>query len=58
MNLLAHHLVADSVRTGARLLDLGPSSDKDGRPNLGLAHFKRSVGAQPGTRKVLARQLP
>ncbi len=53
MNLLAHRLVQRSVETGARLLDLGPSSEKDGSPNTGLAHFKRSVGAIPGARKVL-----
>jgi hypothetical protein len=57
MNRLAHELVLRSLRTGARLLDLGPSSEKDGRPNLGLAHFKRSVGARPGTRKVLSASL-
>lgn len=55
MNLLAHHLVVRSAAGGARLLDLGPSSEKDGTPNLGLAHFKRSVGATTGTRKVLLR---
>jgi hypothetical protein len=53
MNVLAHLLIQRSAGTGARLLDLGPSSEKDGSPNLGLAHFKRSVGAVPGTRKVL-----
>jgi hypothetical protein len=57
MNLLAHLLVERSAGTGARLLDLGPSSEKDGSPNLGLAHFKRSVGAVPGTRKVLTLSL-
>ncbi|WP_158548653.1 GNAT family N-acetyltransferase [Blastococcus sp. TF02A-26] len=57
MNLLAHRLVETSLRTGARLLDMGPSSEKDGSPNLGLAHFKRSVGARPGTRKVLVTSL-
>nr|WP_239521389.1 GNAT family N-acetyltransferase [Blastococcus saxobsidens] len=57
MNLLAHTLLERSLRTGARLLDMGPSSEKDGRPNFGLAHFKRSVGARPGTRKVLAVSL-
>jgi hypothetical protein len=57
MNVLAHQLVQRSFRTGARLLDLGPSSEKDGTPNLGLAHFKRSVGATPGTRKVLVASL-
>lgn len=57
MNYLAHRLVLRSIETGARLLDLGPSSEKDGRPNLGLAHFKRSVGATPGNRKVLVASL-
>jgi hypothetical protein len=57
MNVLAHLLVLRSSETGARLLDLGPSSEKDGRPNLGLAQFKRSVGATPGTRKVLVASL-
>jgi hypothetical protein len=57
MNLLAHRLLQRSVGTGARLLDMGPSSEKDGSPNTGLAHFKRSVGATPGTRKVLVASL-
>ena len=54
MNLLAHLLVTRSAQSGARLLDLGPSSEKDGTPNLGLAQFKRSVGAAAGTRKVFS----
>jgi len=57
MDVLAHLLVAESARSGARLLDLGPSSEKDGSPNLGLAAFKRSIGASPGTRKVLVARL-
>ncbi|MCA0144466.1 GNAT family N-acetyltransferase [Blastococcus sp. LR1] len=57
MNLLAHLLVQRSVEGGARLLDLGPSSEHDGSPNRGLAQFKRSVGAVPGTRKVLVASL-
>jgi hypothetical protein len=57
MNLLAHQLVERSLATGARVLDLGPSSEKDGQPNFGLAQFKRSVGARPGTRKVLATSV-
>jgi hypothetical protein len=55
MNLLAHELLLRSLRGGARLFDLGPSSEPDGTPNVGLAHFKRSVGAVPGTRKVFLR---
>jgi GNAT acetyltransferase-like protein len=55
MNLLAYHLVARSIARGARVLDLGPSSEKDGSPNAGLVHFKRSVGAAAGTRLVLVR---
>ena len=57
MNLLAHLVVTGSARTGARLLDLGPSSEKDGTPNPGLADFKRSIGAVPGTRKVFVAAL-
>jgi hypothetical protein len=57
MDLLAHLVVTGSARTGARLLDLGPSSEKDGTPNLGLARFKRTVGAVPGTRKVYVARL-
>ncbi len=57
MNVLAHLLVERSVARGARLLDLGPSSEHDGAPNPGLAQFKRSVGAVPGTRKVLVASL-
>lgn len=57
MDLLAHLVVTGSARTGARLLDLGPSSEKDGSPNLGLATFKRTVGAVAGTRKVFSTRL-
>ncbi|MGY1813843.1 GNAT family N-acetyltransferase [Blastococcus sp. SYSU D00820] len=57
MDLLAHLLTRHSAATGARLLDLGPSSEKDGAPNVGLAAFKRSVGASPGTRAVLVARL-
>jgi hypothetical protein len=56
MDLLAYHVFTDALRRGARLVDLGPSSEKDGCPNPGLAAFKRAVGAVPGTRKIyLAR---
>ncbi|TFV83297.1 GNAT family N-acetyltransferase [Blastococcus sp. CT_GayMR16] len=57
MGLLAYLVLAESLRTGARLVDLGPSSEKDGTPNLGLVNFKRSVGALPGTRKVFVAGL-
>jgi hypothetical protein len=57
MNLLAHLLVQRSAGSGARVLDLGPSSEHDGSANFGLARFKRSVGAVPGTRKVLVASL-
>jgi hypothetical protein len=57
MGLLAYLVLTESLRTGARLVDLGPSSEKDGSPNLGLVHFKRSIGAVPGTRKVFAAGL-
>jgi hypothetical protein len=55
MNLLAYRLVERAIARGARLLDLGPSSEKDGSPNPGLVHFKRSLGAAAGTRLVLVR---
>jgi hypothetical protein len=57
MGLLAYLVLTESLRTGARIVDLGPSSEKDGSPNLGLVRFKRSVGAVPGTRKVLVAEL-
>lgn len=57
MDLLAHLLVQRALAAGLRLLDLGPSSEKDGTPNTGLLAFKRAVGAVPGTRKVLAVPL-
>jgi hypothetical protein len=57
MDLLAHLMTTESLRTGARLFDLGPASEKDGTPNVGLINFKRSVGAVPGTRKVFAKTL-
>ncbi|MGY1760604.1 GNAT family N-acetyltransferase [Geodermatophilus sp. SYSU D00779] len=57
MDLLAHLLTTASLERGARLFDLGPSSEKDGTPNVGLINFKRSVGAVPGTRKVFSRSL-
>jgi len=55
MNLLAYRLVERSIARGARTLDLGPSSEKDGSPNHGLVHFKRSLGAVADTRLVLVR---
>jgi hypothetical protein len=55
MKLLAYHLVGRALERGARILDLGPSSEKDGSPNAGLVHFKRSLGAVAGTRLVLVR---
>ncbi|MCW3038754.1 MAG: hypothetical protein JWM31_659 [Solirubrobacterales bacterium] len=58
MNLLAHHLVADALARGSRVLDLGISSEPDGTPNTGLIHFKRSVGAQTGHRLTLTKDLP
>ena len=55
MDLLAHLLTRSALDRGARLFDLGPSSEKDGTPNTGLIAFKRSVGAVPGTRKVFTQ---
>ncbi|MGY2127615.1 GNAT family N-acetyltransferase [Blastococcus sp. SYSU DS0617] len=52
MDLLAYLVYADCLRRGARLVDLGPASDDEGRLNPGLADFKRAVGAVPDTRKV------
>lgn len=57
MDVLAWFVLTDALRRGARLVDLGPSSEKDGRPNAGLADFKRGVGALAGTRKVFARPV-
>lgn len=57
MELLAYLVYADCLRRGARLVDLGPASDDEGRLNPGLADFKRAVGAAPGTRKVFTAAL-
>lgn len=57
MGLLAHAVLTESLGSGARMVDLGPSTEKDGTPNLGLVRFKRSVGAVPGTRKVFVAGL-
>jgi hypothetical protein len=57
MELLASLVLSDSRGRGARLVDLGPSRNADGTLNLGLADFKRAVGARPGTRKVLTLPL-
>ena len=57
MDLLAYLVLAGSHERGARLVDLGPARNDDGSLNLGLADFKRAVGAVPGTRKVLTRSL-
>ena len=57
MELLAYLVLTDCRRRGARLVDLGPSSEKDGTPNAGLTDFKRAVGAVPGTRKVFRALL-
>jgi len=56
MNPLVLHLVATSHATGARLLDLGISSE-DGWANEGLIRFKRSVGASSKVRLIVERAL-
>jgi hypothetical protein len=57
MDLIAYLVVSDALRRGARLVDLGPASDEKGAPNLGLADFKRAVGAVPGVRTVYRAAL-
>lgn len=57
MDLLAYLVFVGSLASGARLVDLGPARNADGTVNLGLAAFKRAVGATPGTRKVMALRL-
>ena len=57
MDLLAYLVLVGSHERGARLVDLGPARHEDGSLNLGLADFKRAVGAVPGTRKVLTLSL-
>jgi hypothetical protein len=52
MNLLAYRLVEASMAGGARFLDLGPSTEKDGSPNAGLVQFKRSVLGEASIRPV------
>lgn len=54
MNALAAGVVAHSIATGARTLDLGISSS-NGVIDAGLARFKRSVGAQSEVRMVVTR---
>ena len=56
MNPLVLHVVETSHSTGARLLDLGISSE-DAWPNEGLIRFKRSVGASAEVRLIVARDL-
>jgi hypothetical protein len=56
MNPLVQHLVQTSHASGARLLDLGISSE-DGWPNEGLIRFKRSIGATAEVRLILEREL-
>lgn len=46
MNVVAREVVVESIRTGARSLNLGKTSN-DGVPDAGLARFKRSIGAVP-----------
>lgn len=52
MNLLVRDTVQHCIQTGARVLDLGISTE-DGVPNGGLCRFKRSVGARAEARLVL-----
>jgi hypothetical protein len=54
MNVLARDVVGHCIDTGARTLDLGISTE-NGRPNGGLCQFKRSIGAKPEVRVVMAR---
>lgn len=56
MNLLVRDVVAHSLATGARVLDLGISTT-DGVPNAGLIQFKRSIGARSEVRLQLAGPL-
>jgi hypothetical protein len=56
MNALVLHLVETSHARGARLLDLGISTE-DAWPNEGLIRFKRSVGATAEVRLVVERSL-
>jgi hypothetical protein len=56
MNPLVLHLVASSHATGARLLDLGISTE-DAWPNEGLIRFKRTIGAAAEVRLVVGRDL-
>jgi hypothetical protein len=52
MNLLAYRLIEASMESGARFLDLGPSTEKDGSPNAGVVQFKRSVLGDAAIRPV------
>lgn len=54
MNLLVRDVVDHAIRTGAKVLDLGISTE-GGEPNGGLCRFKRSVGARAEPRFVLRR---
>lgn len=54
MNLLVREVVAHSIQTGAKTLDLGISTE-GGVPNGGLCRFKRSIGARAEPRFSLVR---
>lgn len=56
MPALVEAVVDHSLRTGARSVDIGISTDH-GEPNLGLIRFKRSVGCRAEVRLVLALDL-
>jgi hypothetical protein len=54
MNLLVREVVQHAICSGAKVLDLGISTE-GGVPNGGLCRFKRSVGAVAEPRYVLGR---
>ena len=56
MPLLVEAVVADAIRTGASMVDIGISTDH-GEPNLGLMRFKRAMGCRVEPRLTLALDL-
>lgn len=63
MNLLAYRVVETALSDGARVLDLGVSTERDADPhgalpvNAGLAQFKQSVLAASEPRLTLVKDL-
>lgn len=56
MNYIAYKLYEHYAEMGARVLDIGPSTE-DGNPNYGLCRFKESIGCEVSSKITFTKRL-